>query len=124
LALLICPPQYECLVAGCDARFASDKDREKHLIDLHHYPRGTLLLLLLLVLSLLPVEGCACATSRPLAIPYLVVGPPASLPPLLHAEFAFHYRRRKRYIRRKKGKRDKSKDTNKQTQEEQQQRYD
>jgi hypothetical protein len=64
------------------------------------------------------------ATSRPLAIPYLVVGPPAPL--LLHAEFAFHYRRRKRYIRRKKGKkgkRDKSKDASKQTEEEQQ-RYD
>lgn len=30
---------YECLVGGCDSKFASDKDREKHLIDFHSYPR-------------------------------------------------------------------------------------
>lgn len=32
--------QYECLVGGCNSKFASDKDREKHLIDFHSYPRG------------------------------------------------------------------------------------
>jgi len=31
---------YECLVETCKLKFARAKDREKHLIDLHHYPKA------------------------------------------------------------------------------------
>ncbi len=32
--------QYECLVEGCDQKFARDRDRKKHLVRFHQYPEG------------------------------------------------------------------------------------